>query len=587
MLHFYDFEVFEKLWTVTIISPMNRTDVSIVNDKEKLEEYYNEFKDDIFIGYNSRSYDQWIFKAILCGFNPKEMNDWIILKDADGNKRNPRKFSNVLDKYPLINYDCRHSRYGLKTLEGFMGNDIRETTIPFTYKGEFTPAMIAEVLKYNRHDVLQTMEVFKRTISEFHAQVALLDTFKLPRSYIGLTQAGLASHILGARRVNYDDEWDIRIPHTLQLSKYQYVADWFLNEMSEDNSTLQTVIAGIDHTVADGGLHAAEHQFFYRCKADEILVMADVTALYPFIMKVYNLLSRAIVDPQRFYTILDTSTRLKEEGKKKEREPFKRICNIVYGAMGDEYNALYDPRNRRLVCVYGQLLIIDLLEKIEPYMELIQSNTDGILVKVKRSDMERFKAEVHKWEVRTGLNMTFDEFVYIAQKDVNNYIGVYGNGKYKAKGGYVKQLNDLDNDLPIVNRAVREYILNGTHPRDTIMASNELIDFQKIVKVSDKFLYGVKKHDDARIMDDEYRSSSTDEKLTDMTFRVFASRRKTDGIIGRVKEEGGTVHKFANTPDKCFIWNESVREIAIPPQLDREWYVGMAIKRLGHFGVTL
>lgn len=607
MFHFYDFEVFEKLWTVTIISPNHKTDVAIVNDKEKLEEYYEKYKNEIFIGYNSRHYDQWIFKSILCGFKPKEMSDWIIKKDEYGNNRNPRKFSNILDKYPLNNYDCRHSMYGLKKLEGFMGNDIRETTIPFDYKGEFTPAMITEVLKYNRHDVLQTIEVFKGTIAEFNAQVALLHTFGLPRSMVGLTQPVLASIILNAHPVRYDDEWDIRIPDTLQLTKYKHVADWCLNEMGPENSVQTFNICGIDHVVAEGGLHAAELQFFYRCKEDEVLVMADVTALYPFIMKVYGLHSRAIPDPQRLYDILDTSVALKDEAerlegkekeaKKKERGPYKLICNKTYGAMGDKYNWLYDPRNRLLVCVFGQLLIIDLLEKVEPFIKLIQSNTDGILVKLKRSDLERFKEEVHKWEKRVGLTMTFDEFIYIAQKDVNNYVAVKSNGKYKAKGGYVKPLNDLDNDLPIVNRAVREYILNGTHPRTTVMASNDLVDFQKLVSVSDKFLYAVKLENvpckirlNPSDQHEEYEPLaplSPASKLTDKTFRVFASRRKSDGIIGRVKEEGGTVHKFANTPDKCFIWNESVKGIAIPPQLDREWYVEMAIKRLGHFGVKL
>ena len=51
--------------------------------------------------------------------------------------------------------------------------------------------------------------------------------------------------------------------------------------------------------------------------------------------------------------------------KKKEREPYKRICNISYGATGDEFNAMYDPLNRNLVCVYGQVLMVMLLEELE------------------------------------------------------------------------------------------------------------------------------------------------------------------------------------------------------------------------------
>lgn len=44
MLHFLDFESFKNLWTCVIINPAERQKTIIVNDKEKLENYYNEQK---------------------------------------------------------------------------------------------------------------------------------------------------------------------------------------------------------------------------------------------------------------------------------------------------------------------------------------------------------------------------------------------------------------------------------------------------------------------------------------------------------------------------------------------------------------
>jgi len=571
-LIFFDFEVFKNLWTVVFIDPIRQEEKVIVNDRDELKAFYDQHKNEIFVGYNCRDYDQWIFKAILCGFNPKEMSDWIIKPgiDSDGKqyKRKGREFSDVTRKnFPINNYDVYTGRNGLKTLEAFMGNDIRETTIPFDYDGEFTPDMIADILKYNRHDVEQTIEVFLRRKPMFDSHRQLLLTFGFNASFIGMTQAQLAAVILGAKSVTTKDEWSIRLPDTLRLDKYQHIADWFLdpkNHYYSKDNFLDTIVSGVPHTFAWGGVHGAIPKFNYICKPDEVLIMADVNQLYPSLMVEYGLLSRAVHEPQRFTNVLDTSLRLKAEGKKAEREPYKLICNITYGAMGDKYNKMFDPLHRNLVCVFGQVLLLDLVEKIEPVCKLIQSNTDGILVLVKKKDVDALKGIISEWEDRTRLKMAYDEYEKVYQGDVNNYVVVDHKGKYKSKGSYVKSLNPLDNDLPIVNRAITDYLVEGVHPRDTIMASDRLIDFQKVVKVSNKYAYG----------------TLNNHRLTDKTFRVFASKRPEDGIIGKVKAEGGTIEKFANTPEKCFIWNESVTDVPIPDYLDRDWYLNLAIERI-------
>lgn len=50
--------------------------------------------------------------------------------------------------------------------------------------------------------------------------------------------------------------------------------------------------------------------------------------------------------------------------------------------MKDETNAAYDPRNNNCMCINGQLMLLDLIEHLEvvPGFELIQSNTDGLII---------------------------------------------------------------------------------------------------------------------------------------------------------------------------------------------------------------
>ena len=68
---FYDFEVFQHDWLVVLIDLNARRETVIINDPDKLKSFYEQHNGVIWAGYNSRNYDQYILKAILCGFNPQ------------------------------------------------------------------------------------------------------------------------------------------------------------------------------------------------------------------------------------------------------------------------------------------------------------------------------------------------------------------------------------------------------------------------------------------------------------------------------------------------------------------------------------
>src|SRR5690606_29334060 len=136
----------------------------------------------------------------------------------------------------------------------------------------------------------------------------------------------------------------------------------------------------------------------------------------------------------------------------------------TYGAMKDKFNNLYDPRQANNVCVGGQLLLLDLIEKLENHCQLIQSNTDGLLIKLHREeDFDLIDDICYEWEQRTRMTLEFESYRKVFQKDVNNYVIVDFEGNYKSKGAYVKKLDNLDYDLPIVNKAIVDYLLKGIH----------------------------------------------------------------------------------------------------------------------------
>ncbi len=565
MLNFYDFEVFKYDWLVVIINPIEKTTNVIVNDKDKLEQYYEQHKNEIWIGYNSQHYDQYILKAILLDMDPKEVNDWIIV---DGKKG--WEYSSLFRKIPLNNYDVmyRNDR-GLKSLEGFMGNNIKETSVDFTIDRKLTQDEINETEKYCRHDVEQTIEVFLNRQEDFDAQMGLIKMFNLPLSNISKSKAQLSAHILDAHRVHgRRDEFNIHMPKTLKISKYKRVVDWYLNEENHDyKKSLVTDVAGVETVFGWGGIHSAIPKYHGK----GFFVNMDVTSLYPSLMIQYNLHSRNIVDPQKFVDIYNNRVKYKKE-KNPLQLPLKTLLNTTYGAMKDKNNDLYDPLMANNVCIHGQMLLLDLLEKLEPHCQIIQSNTDGILIKLKdKSDFETIDDVVYEWEQRTHLQMEFDFYKEIYQKDVNNYVAVTFDGKYKSKGSYVKKLNSLDYDMPIVNKAMIEFMTKGVHPLTTINDCDDLRMFQKIVKLTGKYQF----------------VWHNGKELNEKCFRVFASTSNSDTYIGKCKQRGATIEKFGNTPDRCFIVNDDVKNERVPYNLDKLWYYKTAVNRLSQFGLEV
>ena len=571
MLIFYDFEVFKYDWLVVLIDPINKEETVIVNDKNKLEEYYNQHKNDIWIGYNSRGYDQFILKGILCDFDPYKISKHIIQ-----DKKNGYSFSRLFNNFPLINYDVGSKLHGLKTLEGFMGNDIRETEVPFDIDRKLTPEELSQTIYYCRHDVEQTIEVFLAKKSDFDAHLDVIKTFKLPLSYMGKTQAQLTAAALGCEKIDHDDEWEISFVPTIKLNKYKYIWDWFKDsENYKHGEKLDVEVCGVPHTFGLGGLHGAPDKPIYR---EGLIIHVDVTSYYPSLMIEYDLLSRNVKDKSVFKQVYDKRVALKKAGKKKEQAPYKIILNSTFGITNDPYSLAYDPRRNHEVCINGQLLLLDLLEKLDGHCEVIQSNTDGLIIMIPDTDEAFNKIDdiCYEWEHRTGMGLGFDVINYIYQKDVNNYVFEFaerdkktGKIKYERKGAYVKDLNPLDNDLPIINKAMVDYMTNKIPVGVTINNCDDLVMFQKIVKISGKYLHGL----------------HNGKVLNDKTFRVFASKNNNDTCIYKVKNLDKNPEKFANTPEHCFIDNSDIKDKKVPDKLDRSWYIDLTNERLKQFGV--
>lgn len=619
---FYDMEVFKYDWLGVFIDPYAKSTICIKNSTEQLKELYEKNKDTIWVGFNNKHYDQYIFKGILLGLDPKMINDHIIRDGMEG-----WQISRAFNQVPMINYDCMpNPPVGLKTLESFLGSDIRETEIPFDIDRRLTPKELEQTEYYCTHDVEETIKVFLQRIDNFEAMKGIVEAFpQVSIRDIGDSEARITAKVLECQWNDRHDEFQYFFLPCLRIRKYRKAMDWFVQrwqQASDDNlqdaseyvkkqfykQSLTMDVAGVPHTFGFGGLHGAPKDPVH---AKGQILHVDVNNYYPSMLCAWGLVTRsahndnyqAVYQTRKKMKMAQLAAKTKEEAKswKKKQLPYKKMLNALSGAMKDRSNPAYDPRNNNAMCINGQLMLLDLIEHLEAGVEdfhLIQSNTDGLIIQVPDTDeaFQQVDDVCYEWECRCStpkcqIALALDTIKEIYQKDVNNYLWIDADGGVEAIGAYVKDLSPIDNDLPVINKALRAYMIDKAPVEKTIMEDNNLADFQHCVKLSDK--YDHVEHEEGmpqmmttgkRIVKTQYTYSTT-KRYTYKCYRVFASMDIRDGRLLKCGGSRGKPEKFGNTADHCFIYNQCTDGVSVPEKLDRKWYINLAKKRLEQFGI--
>ena len=571
----YDFEVFKKFWCVVIASADGIVEIT---SQRQLVEYYDSHRECIWIGFNSNHYDSYILGAIYNGCRQEVL--YMASQELIESGKTQRG-GGPPDGF--ISYDTGDRFHSLKQLEAYMGHSIEESSIPFDTDKDFTDEMKEETLKYCRHDVMETVEVLKRRIYDFMAQKSLIETFGLPKKDYRLTKAQLTAKVLKCegreKVVDQNPEWKNDILPCVRIQKYTEVLDFYSSSKNYSEGQKKEIkISGVPHTFALGGIHGA----IKRCHRTGDMLHIDVTSYYPSIMIQHDLLTRQSREPELFTEIYNKRVELKKAGKKQEQAPYKIILNSTFGITNQEFSKAYDPQRNHDVCINGQLMLLMLLEMLEGTCELIQSNTDGIIVDCTGYDQSRVEEICHQWERETKMGLSFEKVTEIWQKDVNNYLIRFDDGKEEAKGAYVKFNGELDNDLSIVNEAVREGLrkMSFRAMEGYIRSHNDrkdLIKFQKIVKLSSLY---------------NHVYLGAHEIKNHKCFRVFAV---VDGeIISKAKSRSGTHEKYANTPESAAIVFGDLSDENLQDyighrfgidSIDKDYYIEVARNRLMDFGL--
>lgn len=162
----------------------------------------------------------------------------------------------------------------------------------------------------------------------------------------------------------------------------------------------------------------------------------------------------------------------------------KIACNGSFGKMGSPYSVLYAPRLMIQTTVTGQLALLMLIDMLdEEGIPVVSANTDGVVIKCPRAQVDVMDLIVMEWETMTGFETEATEYRAIYSRDVNNYVALKQSGGYKAKGAYAPStLAKNPNNEIVIDAAIR-YLIDGVEPAETIRVCKDIRKFVTIRQV--------------------------------------------------------------------------------------------------------
>lgn len=271
-LWLYDYEVFAHDNLMVAISYRTGEEYDFHNASS--DDYQNFFDtyNPIMMGYNNKSYDQYILKACCLGYSLEEVktiNDFII----DGHNGWEYPFAGyykVPPQWDLI--QCIKTFKSLKELEGNLRLNIVECEIPFDLPTKLTNEQYEQVLKYCRADVKALKPLFDRLVGKYKSKFVICKFGNIESKYgLGMTDASLTADLLGAERIEHDDPFLYEYPDKIQKEKIpkealEYFDDLILhNDLNYKREAPCLDLGTIDFQLGVGGCHGYIKQgsFFY------------------------------------------------------------------------------------------------------------------------------------------------------------------------------------------------------------------------------------------------------------------------------------------------------------------------------------
>lgn len=508
----YDIECYSYVFLLVFID-INSDETRVfkvykeIDEREQLKIF---LKNEVsgLVSYNGLNYDSQLLEYIYRNpdFTVQELRNY---SDVIVNSEN--RFPDIpewklriphLDLYRIHHYDNANRRTSLKWLEYSMDMENIED-LPSDGDGN---NWIEQVEAYCINDVLSTKELYKRSAKEILLRKELSQMYNL--NFRNASNSKIGSELCLKLYCDATGKFksDVKSLRTYrkEVACKEVIFDYIKFTSKEFNmvldrfkSTIVTnmkgdiefsqVYKGFQFDYGAGGIHGSVTNNVIRETDDWKIIDCDVSSLYPSIAIKNKLYPEHLgEDFCKVYEHDIVGVRLAEKAKKENGnkaivDGFKEAANSVYGKSNSQYSWLYDMKYTLATTVNGQLLLTMLSEKLMniPNVQLIQINTDGVTVHIHKDSIKQYYNVCKEWELITNLQLEYANYKLMVIRDVNNYLSVYDNGKYKCKGAFEFENIPLHKNKShsIIPRAVYEYFVNGKPIEETILNHKNIFDF--------------------------------------------------------------------------------------------------------------
>ena len=521
-----------------------------------------------WIGFNNYYFDYQVIHAMMMKFKLGEFKGEDIayaahLKAQDLiNSQKFEKFSGMVwdnnhivpqvDLFRIHHFDNMARATSLKVIEFNMRSDTIED-LPFDPTLPLTDEQRPILLKYGQHDVAKTYKFYLKTLPMIRFREEL--TVKYEKNFLNFNDTKIGKEFfimelekVGIKCFSFEDEGrmpvqtkrdkiklrDIIFPYIqFERPEFNAVLDWMRKQEIKETKgvfteidvtdelakysnmkttkgkvkNLNCIVDGFQFDFGTGGIHGSIESTIVEEDDNFALLDFDVTSLYPSIGIVNEVFPQHL--GKKFCSVYAQlkKDRVAYPKGSPENAMLKLALNGVYGDSNNKFSPFFDPQYTMTITINGQLMLCMLAEmymKIEG-LQIVQLNTDGVTIKVRRDKIDKVDKINKEWMALTKLDLERADYKKMFIRDVNNYLGVYTNGKVKAKGAYEwESLYRPNHPNPdsitwhknhsamVVQMAVTEHLVNGKDIGEFIRNHKDVFDFMLRTKVprSSRLMWG-------------------------------------------------------------------------------------------------
>ena len=356
------------------------------------------------------------------------------------------------------------------------------------------------MIDYNINDIESTSELLNRCKDAVDLRIAIEDEYGvrvLNKDGVNIGMKILTQKYLEKTGLTWWDIKDLRSPMSVIPLK-----DVILPFIKYDSPILQRVLEdmknqivspgrkgyenkfvfnNLRYSVGVGGIHSVNSPEIIIPRDDEMLIDIDVASLYPSMLIEYEFYPRHLGKEflEVYKQIKDERIEAKHNGDKVKNETLKLALNGLSGNLQNEHNFCYSPFAVMQIRINGQLLLLMLAEKLTQIgCRIVQANTDGLFVLLKKDAYSKVNSICREWEQLTKLTLEEDRFKAMYQYAINDYFAITEDNKVKEKGMFITAVKLGKGLTPkIIPKAVISFFKDGIPVEDTIKNCTDIRDF--------------------------------------------------------------------------------------------------------------